>query len=259
MLPPRGWKYVGRVLIPGLTLGWFSAAVWAQPPVATAVPGPPPPMTTTPATVPGPPVGYSTPATYVPGPRPGPDRTVCEHVPPLGYRVVHGAGAALQDGMIGYPDLFYEPPLGAYVNTQFNMMRAKANPHRFTLYRTDFLKGSNQFSPVGATRLNLMASRLGGWQGPIVIEWSPDEPGMAEARRAAVLATFEKAGMPLGPDRVVVAPSPFPGALGADSGNYYNIMLNRDATAPQQYTYSPTSASGFGAGGGGGGGGAGPR
>ena len=120
--------------------------------------------------------------------------------------------------MIGYPEEFYEPPMGHYVNTQFNIMKAKANPHRFTLYRTDFLANSNQFSPVGATRLNLMASRLGGWQGPIVIEWSPDEPGMGRGRgRAAVISTFERAGIPIGPERVVVGPSPYPGGLGADS------------------------------------------
>ena len=130
-------------------------------------------------------------------------------------------------------------------------MAAKANPHRFTLYKTDFLAGSNLFSPTGAARFNLMASRLAAWPGPVAIEWSPDEPGMAEARRNAVLAAFRSTGLPVRPERVVIAPSPFPGGLGVDGSNYSNVMILRDMMAPQGYTLTPVSASGFGAGGGG--------
>jgi hypothetical protein len=227
MSKPRGWKFVGRIMIPGLTAGLFGATVWAQ-----------------------------APGTIPPPPPPAPGGVICEPTGPVGNAVRH-AGRALQDGLIGYPDLFYEPPVGAYINANFNTMRAKANPHRFMLYRTDFLAGSNQFSPVGAGRFNLMASRLRAWTGPIVVEWSPDEAGLAEARRAMVVATLEKAGMPGVAQRVFIAPTPYPGGLGADSANYYNIMIMRDSAAGAGYTYTPTSASGFGAGGGGGG--AGPR
>lgn len=236
MSKPRGWKFVGRLAIPGLTAGLFGATVWAQ----------------------------------GPGPAPGPSRVICQPAERPVRDAVRHTGRALQDGFIGYPNEFYEPPVGAYINANFNTMRAKANPHRFMLYRTDFLAGSNQFSPVGAGRFNLMASRLGAWTGPIAIEWSPDEAGLGEARRAMVIATFEKAGLAVARERVVIAPTPYPGGLGADSANYYNTMIMRDMTAGSSYSYTPTSSSGSGGGGGGssgggggggsaGGGGAGPR
>jgi hypothetical protein len=156
---------------------------------------------------------------------------------------------------IGRPADFVEPPLGFYLRENFNLMKAKADPHRFTLYRTDFLENSDRLSPIGASRFNLMATRLGSWLGPVVIEWSPGQPGLAEARRAAVVAALQGAGLPVVPERVVIGPSPYPGGLGADGVNYYNMMIIRDVAAGSSYSYTPTSSSGFGFGGGGGGGG----
>jgi hypothetical protein len=152
--------------------------------------------------------------------------------------------------------MFYEPPPGYYIRNTFGMMKAKADPHRFTLYRTDFLAGTARLSPVGATRFNLIASRLPGWLGPVIIEWSPDEPGLAEARRASVLATLATTGQPVIPERVVIGPSIYPGTLGTDAANYYNVMITRDTAAPSALSLSPaTNSSLFGAGGGGGAGG----
>ena len=84
--------------------------------------------------------------------------------------------------MIGYPENFVEPPLGHYINEQFTVQVAKADPHRFTLYHTDFLPGTNQFSPIGASRFNIMATRIPGWLGPITIEWTPEQPELAQSR-----------------------------------------------------------------------------
>jgi hypothetical protein len=164
-------------------------------------------------------------------------------------------GKRLHDKFIGRPEMFYEPPPGYYVRNTIGMMRSKADPHRFTLYQSDFLPGTNRLSPSGAARFNLMASRLPGWLGPVFIEWSPDQPGLAEARRHAILATLATVGQPVIPERVVIGPSPYPGTLGTDGANYYNVMITRDLSAPSSYTLSPTSASTFGSGGGGGGGG----
>jgi hypothetical protein len=162
----------------------------------------------------------------------------------------------LHDVFIGRHDMFYEPPPGYYARNTFGMMKAKADPHRFTLYRTDFLPGTARLSPAGATRFNLIASRLPGWLGPVIIEWSPDEPGLAEARRSSVLTTLASAGQPVIPERVLVGPSNYPGTLGTDAANYYNVMITRDLAAPSALSLSPNSSalSGFsGAGGGSGG------
>jgi hypothetical protein len=161
------------------------------------------------------------------------------------------------DAFIGRHDMFYEPPPGYYARNTFGMMKAKADPHRFMLYRTDFLAGSTQLSPQGAMRFNLMASRLPGWLGPVIVEGTPDQPGMAEARRQAVLATLAAVGQPVIPERVLIGPSLYPGTLGTDGANYYNVMITRDVSAPSSWILSPNSAGTFSSAGGGGGGGGG--
>jgi hypothetical protein len=171
-------------------------------------------------------------------------------------------GQKYHDHYIGRHDMFYEPPPGYYVRQAFGMMKAKADPHRFMLYRTDFLPGTNRLSPSGAMRFNLMATRLPGWLGPVMIEGLPDQPGLAEARREAVLATLASLGQPVIPERVLIGPTLYPGTLGTDGGNYYNVMITRDVSAPSSYSLPPVSNSTFGTGGvggvGGGGGGGGP-
>ena len=213
--------------------GLLMAAAWAQAPV--------PPPAPTPGLIPVPPSG---PATMLESPRQyGPIRRAMQHV-----------SATLHDQFVGYPDQFVEPPLGASVAAGNQIMRAKADTHRFFLYRSDFVVGTDQFSPTGAARINLMMQRLPGWLGALGIEWTPDQPELAETRRLAVVAALQKAGMPVIPERVVIAPSPYPGALGADAANYYDVMITRDAAAPSAYSLTPAVSVMTGTGGGGGGG-----
>jgi hypothetical protein len=160
--------------------------------------------------------------------------------------------ATLHDQFFGYPALFVEPPLGASVYTGNRLMKAKADTHRFFLYRSDFLAGTNQLSPSGALRLNLMMQRLPGWLGAVGIEWTPDQPSLAQERRLAVVATLQQAGMVVVPERVVIAPSPYPGELGSDAANYYDVMITRDAAAPAAYSLTPAVSVMLGTGVGGG-------
>jgi hypothetical protein len=159
------------------------------------------------------------------------------------HRWFHHTAATLQDKMIGYPENFIEPPLGHYVKENMSMQVAKADPHRFTLYRTDFLPGTDRFSPVGAYRFNLMYSRVGGWLGPVIVEWTPDEPGLAEARRQAVLVTMQTAGRPIVPERVVIGPSPYPGGMGTEAGNNFNTIITRSQQAALSYPPTPQNAA----------------
>jgi hypothetical protein len=145
----------------------------------------------------------------------------------------HHVTHTVQDKFVGYPDTFIEPPLGFYVNEQLGVQVAKANTHRFTLYRSDFLPGTAAFSPNGASRFNIMAARIPSWPGPILVEWTPDQPELAEKRRAAILDTMQNAGMPLVAQRVVIGPSPYPGAMGVEAVNHSgNTILRSGAAAP---------------------------
>src|SRR5439155_19303564 len=59
------------------------------------------------------------------------------------HRMFHHTAHTLEDKFIGYPETFIEPPLGFYVNRQLAVQVAKADPHRFTLYRSDLLPGTD--------------------------------------------------------------------------------------------------------------------
>jgi hypothetical protein len=90
-----------------------------------------------------------------------------------------------------------------------------------------------------------MASRLPGWLGPVVVEGIPDQPGLAEARRHTVLAALASRGQIVVPERVMIGPMLYPGTIGTDGANYYNVMITRDLAAPSAYTLSPNSVSSF--------------
>jgi hypothetical protein len=162
------------------------------------------------------------------------------------HRMFHHVAHTVQDKAIGYPDTFIEPPLGFYVGEQFAVQVGKADPHRFTLYRTDFLPGTDLFSPMGASRFNLMFGRLPAWAGPVVVEWTPDQPALAQARRRAVLATLERAGRPVVAERVVIGPSPYPGLMGLEGANNFMNTIGRSQSAALSFPLSPTESAAMG-------------
>ncbi len=162
------------------------------------------------------------------------------------HRLFHHSAHTLQDKMIGYPENFAEPPLGHFINEQFAVQVAKADPHRFTLYRSDFLPGTNLFSPVGASRYNVMATRMPGWVGPITVEWTPEQPELAQLRRQAIADRLRKTGQPILADRVVVGPSPYPGAIGVEAANNFNNMVTRSQMSAPVFPLPPTESAAMG-------------
>jgi hypothetical protein len=72
-----------------------------------------------------------------------------------------------------------------------------------------------------------MQVRMPGWLGPITVEWTPDAPELAYSRRQTVMDTLKRAGQPLLAEHVVIAPSPYPGAMGVEAINHLNNTLMR--------------------------------
>jgi hypothetical protein len=200
-----------------LTIPWRELALTA----ALAVPGWAPGQDPQPQ----PPTGPAMPADCAP--RGGPVR-----------RAVHHVGHALHDKFIGYPENFVEPPLGASLNENLGVMKAHADGHDFLLYRTDFVAGTTSLTPGGAQRLTVMANRLPGWLGPLTVEWTPDQPGLAEARRAATLALMQRANLGVAPEQIVVGPSPYNGLNGQEAVIDYNVYLGRVGAAPLPGSYT---------------------
>jgi hypothetical protein len=162
------------------------------------------------------------------------------------HRLFHHSAHTLQDKMIGYPENFAEPQLGHFINEQFAVQVAKADPHRFTLYKSDFLPGTNLFSPIGASRYNIMATRMPGWVGPITVEWTPDQPELAQSRRQTIVEILRKNGQPILADRVVVGPSPFPGAMGVEAANNFNNTVIRGQMSAPTFPLPPTESASMG-------------
>jgi hypothetical protein len=203
--------------------GMFACEVWAQPPDPAVVPAP----------------------TGAPAPPADPSAPVCTRRGRL-HRLFHHAAHTVQSDFVGDPEAFVEPPLGAYINRQFAVQVSKADAHRFSVYHSDFLPDSDRFSPIGASRFNLMYSRLPGWQGPIFVEWTPDQPELAESRRRAILATLAAAGSPIPAERVVIGPSLYPGGLGVEAINNYSNTIGRSQSAAQTYPLPPVFSSSMG-------------
>jgi hypothetical protein len=162
------------------------------------------------------------------------------------HRLFHHSAHTLQDKMIGYPENFAEPPLGHFMNEQLAIQVAKADPHRFTLYRSDFLPGTSLFSPVGASRYNIMATRMPGWVGPITVEWTPEQPELAQVRRQAIVDILLKTGQPILADRVVVGPSPYPGEMGTEAANNFSNMVTRSQMSAPVFALPPTESASAG-------------
>jgi hypothetical protein len=134
-------------------------------------------------------------------------------------RVIRHVSGRVHEDFIGDPLLFDEPPLGAAVNMTRAVMKGKVEPHKFTFYRSDFLVDSTVLSPTGASRFGRINAGLDCWPGPVIIEPTPDRPGLA-------------------------------GLLGTDAANNYQSMISRDQRAPQQYSVTPTQTGTLGGAGG---------
>ncbi len=181
------------------------------------------------------------------GPPPFPPREPAWTGGPL-RRAVRHTKWTIHDQLVGYPAYFNVPPLGTSLYNNMTTMTRKGDMHTFVLYRSDFLSGTTTLSPGGARRLSFMASRLPGWGGPVVVEWTPDQPGLDVARREAVASILMGANLPVTGERLVVGPSPYPGLLGADAANNYDVLITRDLAAPRTYSLSPASTASFGGG-----------
>ncbi len=87
---------------------------------------------------------------------------------------------------------------------------------------------------------------MAGWPGPITVEWTPEHPAIAEARRLVVVETMLKAGQPALADRVVIGPSPYPGAVGIEAANNYTNTVIRSQTAAQSFILPPAESASMG-------------
>jgi hypothetical protein len=162
--------------------------------------------------------------------------------------------ASCQAHLWGYPAEFEAPPLGSTIHAHFRTMVANGEAAAMVLYHCDFVDGSNALNLHGRDQLTRIAAMMGANPAPIVIERTPGAPGLAEARRAAILNVFAANNIPVPPDRVLIGPSLASGLTGTDSQVLYlGSLTNLNAQGRPLLPPSRGAASSSGTGGGGGG------
>ena len=184
---------------------------------------------------PRPPVVEVPPGGNLPGWRPIPiDPVALEKVHPpkhVPLKTRSWGWRRLQGRIFGYPEEFEPRPLGSALYEANKIMTANAAEAGLILHRFDFLEGSAELSPRGGDQLAKVAAQLAVCPFPLIVERTPDDPALAEARRFAVLARLARGPSPVPSERVVVGVPRAHGLSGPDAQVIAGNALGRT----QQY------------------------
>ena len=91
-----------------------------------------------------------------------------------------------------------------------------------------------------------MFARLPDWSGPDPRGVDARAADLAEGRRQAVLETLQRAGTPVLAERVVIGPSPYPGARGIEAADQYLNTIFRNQAASQAFPLPPAESASMG-------------
>ncbi|HET6574295.1 MAG TPA: hypothetical protein VFG68_11865 [Fimbriiglobus sp.] len=217
-MPTSPWK---RSVAAGLFLVGPGGAIYAQappPPVFSPSPGP--------MALPGP-VATGYPSQFGPAAVVGPAQPCVRKRPSIWSRCKY----TLEDCFLGRPEEFDAPPLGMSVSMHYETHIANGVAARMTLYDYDFYRGGDQLNVRGKDRVRQIAALMGSHPFPVVVERMPYAPGLADARRRAVLAELA-AVMPRVPvERVVIGPPIAVPLRGVEAELVYQNLLLQTGTA----------------------------
>jgi hypothetical protein len=225
-----------RAWMAGLTLGLGLGST--APSEAQGLPSPSPspvdlpPLPASPAMAPAPPPGYPLvrpapsvvevpPGGNLPAWRPGPiDPIALEKLDRPGHperKARSWTWRRFQGRIFGYPEEYEPRPLGAAMYEAGKIMTANAAEVGLVLHRYDFVEGTSELSARGGDQLAKLAAQLAVSPFPLIVERTPEEPGLAESRRFAVLARLARGPMPVTSDRVLVGVPRAHGLSGSDA------------------------------------------
>lgn len=117
-----------------------------------------------------------------------------------------------QKQFLGYPEEFCEPPLGLFLTAHTDAMITSGIQSNMTLFQCDFLTNSDRLNSSGFRKLNRIADMLSPETATIVVEETPQQPELAEYRRATVSTWFANNGYVMSSEQIVVSPL-IPGGL----------------------------------------------
>jgi hypothetical protein len=164
----------------------------------------------------------------------------------------------------GYESEFEAVPLGAFVDAAYRNHIANGDAARMVLYHYDFVGNTATLNTHGQDQVAKIAAMLGHNGFPVIVERTPGNPALAEARRLAVWNQLGGAGSVIPPERIVVGASIANGLHGGEAEIIYLNLLSQTREkglvtgAASGFVGAASSPSGTGGGGPGGGAGAPP-
>jgi hypothetical protein len=188
--------------------------------------------------------------------------------PPMEQPYAPPAHPSAPSGRVGYPACLgipseFEPtPFGQSVNAHIRNQVVNGEAARMVLYHYDFVDGAPLLNLHGLDQLARIAGLLGHNGFPIIIERTPCNPALAEARKLAVLAELGRGQCALPPERIIIGPPISNGLRGVEAEVIYQNLISQThdrglvtggASGFVGAATSPGSGGGAGAGGGGGG------
>jgi hypothetical protein len=131
----------------------------------------------------------------------------------------------LQEKLLGYPEEFEEPPLGLFAQSHVMAQVANGQAAQMILHRYDFIDGTDRLNLSGKDHLTWIAARLPENFFPVVIERTPNMPGLDELRRKIVLRELCLCGFPIPAERIVIGPAIAVDLRGSEAIEIYESLL----------------------------------
>jgi hypothetical protein len=159
---------------------------------------------------------------------------------------------------LGFESEFEPQPLGASVQATYRTHVANGVAARMVLYHYDFVENTAALNIRGQDHIAEIAAMLPHYGFAVIIERTPSQPELAEARRLAVLTQLGRAGIAIPAERVVIGPPIANGLRGGEAEIIHQNFLNQTRErglvtgAASGFVGAATSPSGTGAGTGGG-------
>jgi hypothetical protein len=116
-----------------------------------------------------------------------------------------------------------------------------------TLYEYDFVEGEARLKPRGYDQLAKISRLMTVNPALLVVERTPEAPGLAEARRLVVLNELARSRFVVPPERVVVGQPIANGLSGVEAAINYGNLLFRVRDEGRQAILLPGTVSGGGA------------
>jgi hypothetical protein len=159
-------------------------------------------------------------------------------------------------GSLMHPRDFPAAPFGHSVGAHFQAQVNNGISSRMALHDYDFVAGGDQLTHRGKERVRQIAVWTAANPSAVVVEWLPQTPKLADARRAVVLAELSTLLGPVPAERVVVGPPVTPALQGAEAELIYGNLIRLTDSYGTFPSTGVRGAAGGGAGSQGGGGGA---